>query len=243
MKSIERVVEWRVSEDPIGYEAAVEAMDRRVAAIRAGTAPEQVWLLKHPPLYTAGTSARAADLLVPGRLPVYPSGRGGQFTYHGPGQRVAYVMLDLARRTPDLRRYVHDLEEWMIRTLARFGIRGERREGRIGVWIAQLGGRDDKIAAIGVRVSRWVTSHGVALNVSPDLEHFSGIVPCGIAEPRFGVTSLAALGVSVPMVEVDKVLRETFEDVFGIEEAQMDRITSSAVGEIPARRRPPLPQR
>lgn len=238
MGSIERALEWRVSHGPVGYEAAVEAMARRVAAIRAGSAPEQVWLLEHPPLYTAGTSAKAADLLFPSRFSVYRSGRGGQFTYHGPGQRVAYVMLDLKRRTPDLRRYVHDLEEWMIRALARFNIRGERREGRIGIWIARGGGAEDKIAAIGVRVSHWVTSHGVALNVDPNLEHFRGIVPCGIAEPQLGVTSLAALGISISMAEVDMVLRETFEQVFRAEGKTMGRIIPSAADGILARRRP-----
>ncbi len=207
-------IEWRISRQPVDYERAVAAMAARVAAISAGTAPEQIWLLEHPPLYTAGTSAKASDLLAPARLPVFRSGRGGQYTYHGPGQRVAYVMLDLRRRSPDLRCYVHTLEEWIIRALARFDLRGERREGRIGIWIDRGQGREDKIAAIGVRVSRWVTWHGLALNVDPALEHFRGIVPCGIAEPRYAVTSLHALGVRVAMPEVDAVLRETFREVF-----------------------------
>lgn len=207
-------IEWHISRQPVGYERAVAAMAARVGAISAGTAPEQVWLLEHPPLYTAGTSAKAGDLLAPARLPVFRSGRGGQYTYHGPGQRVAYVMLDLRRRSPDLRCYVHTLEEWIIRALARFNLRGERREGRIGIWIDRGQGREDKIAAIGVRVSRWVTWHGLALNVDPALEHFSGIVPCGVAEPRYGVTSLHALGVRASMPEVDAVLRETFAEVF-----------------------------
>lgn len=207
-------VEWRISDGLTDYDGAVAAMAARVVAIRAGIAPEQVWLLEHPPLYTAGTSAKRSDLIAPALFPVFRSGRGGQYTYHGPGQRVAYVMLDLQRRVPDLRRYVHTLEEWMIRALAHFNLRGERRKGRIGIWIDRGQEREDKIAAIGVRVSRWVTSHGVALNIDPALAHFSGIVPCGIAEPRYGVTSLHALGVRVSMSEVDAVLRETFAEVF-----------------------------
>ncbi len=205
-------VEWRRTAGLVPYEAAVREMEARVAAIRAGTAPELVWLLEHPPLYTAGTSAKASDLVAPGLLPVYRSGRGGQFTYHGPGQRVAYVMLDLRRRGGDIRCYVHALEEWLIRALARLGVAGERREGRIGVWIAGPQGRDDKIAAIGVRVRQWVSYHGIALNVAPDLAHYRGIVPCGIRE--HGVTSLAALGMEVGMAELDAVLRDTFDSVF-----------------------------
>lgn len=227
-------VEWRISRQPIGYERAVAAMAARVAAIRAGAAPEQVWLLEHPPLYTAGTSAKPADLLAPARLPVFRSGRGGQYTYHGPGQRVAYVMLDLQRRSPDLRCYVHALEEWIIRALARFDLRGERRQGRIGIWIDRGQGREDKIAAIGVRVSRWVTWHGLALNVDPALEHFRGIVPCGIAEPRYAVTSLHALGVPVSMAEVDAALRDTFTEVFEAEGSPLaDRAAKAA---LPANR-------
>jgi lipoyl(octanoyl) transferase len=192
-------------------------MEARVAAIRTGTAPELVWLLEHPPLYTAGTSARIGDLVDPGRLPVYPTGRGGQYTYHGPGQRVAYVMLDLHRRNPDLRRYVWGLEEWAIRALARFGIAGERRQGRVGIWVARPGGREDKIAAIGVRLRRWVTFHGLSINLDPDLSDYDGIVPCGIrandATP-FGVTSLRALGVETDMATLDRALKDTFDEVF-----------------------------
>jgi lipoyl(octanoyl) transferase len=201
----------------VPYEEAVAAMEQRIAAIRAGSAPELVWLLEHPPLYTAGTSARAEDLLDPQRLPVHRSGRGGQYTYHGPGQRIAYVMLDLDRQGRDVRCHVWRLEEWMIRALARFNVKGERRDGRIGVWIARPGGLEDKIAAIGVRVRHWVSYHGVALNVDPDLEHFGGIVPCGI-EPEtsgHGVTSLAQLGITASMADVDIALRATFDEVFG----------------------------
>jgi len=205
-------IEWQISKIPVEYEAAVEAMEQRVAAIRDGTAAEIVWLLEHPPLYTAGTSAREEDLLDPQRLPVHRTGRGGRYTYHGPGQRIAYVMLDLSRRGRDVRCHVHRLEEWMIRTLARFDVRGERRDGRIGIWVAGRGGAEAKIAAIGVRVRRWVTYHGVALNLDPELDHYRGIVPCGIAE--HGVTSLAALGVGATMEEVDTVLRGTFAEVF-----------------------------
>lgn len=209
-------IEWRSSDAPVPYEAAVAEMERRIAAIREGSAPELVWLLEHPALYTAGTSARPDELLDPARLPVYRSGRGGQYTYHGPGQRIAYVMLDLERRGRDVRCHVWRLEEWLIAALARFNIKGERRPGRVGVWVVarpgDQGGREDKIAAIGVRVRRWVSYHGVALNIDPDLDHFRGIVPCGITE--HGVTSLARLGIPVPMPEIDMALRATFEDVF-----------------------------
>ena len=204
--------EWRISDAPVDYARAVDEMEARVAAIRAGTAGEAVWLLEHPPLYTAGTSARDSDLIDPVRLPVFRSGRGGQFTYHGPGQRVGYVMLDLRRRGSDIRSYVQGLEEWLIRALARFNVRGERREGRVGVWVVD-GGREAKIAALGVRVRHWVSFHGVSLNVDPDLGHYAGIVPCGISQ--HGVTSLARLGIVVSMPEVDMVLRETFTEVFG----------------------------
>ena len=194
-------------------------MEARAAAIRAGTAPELVWLLEHPPLYTAGTSAKPADLLTADGLPVYRTGRGGQYTYHGPGQRVAYVMVDLSARGGDVRRFVHDLEAWVIRTLARFDAHGERRAGRVGIWVVRDpdadGPREDKIAAIGVRVRRWVTYHGVAINVAPDLAHYAGIVPCGIDAPGLGVTSLADLGRVVPMDDVDTALRATFAEVFG----------------------------
>jgi len=206
------LIEWRIDRSPVDYEAAVEAMEARVAAIRAGAAPELVWLLEHPPLYTAGTSARAEDLLDPPLLPVHRTGRGGRYTYHGPGQRTAYVMLDLAVRDRDVRCHVHRLEEWMIRTLARFGVKGERRDGRVGIWVERSGGEEEKIAAIGVRVRRWVTYHGVALNIDPELDHYRGIVPCGIAE--HGVTSLARLGVATTMTAVDDALRATFGEIF-----------------------------
>jgi lipoyl(octanoyl) transferase len=208
-------VEWRIAAEPVAYEAAVTAMEQRVADIRAGAAGELVWLLEHPPLYTAGTSANEGDLLEPGRFPVHRTGRGGQYTYHGPGQRVAYVMLDLSQHGPDLRRYVHDLEDWVIRALARFNVTGERRPGRIGIWVARGGGREAKIAAIGVRVRRWVSYHGIAINVEPDLSHFTGIVPCGIDPARYGVTSLVDLGLPVTMADLDVALRETFGEVFG----------------------------
>jgi lipoyl(octanoyl) transferase len=206
-------IEWRRSDAPVAYEAAVAEMERRIAAIRAGAAPELAWLLEHPPLYTAGTSARAEELLDPGRLPVYRSGRGGQYTYHGPGQRIAYIMLDLDRRGRDVRCHVWRLEEWVIAALARFNVKGERREGRVGVWVVGRDGTEDKIAAIGVRVRHWVSYHGVALNVDPDLDNYRGIVPCGIRE--HGVTSLARLGIPVSMAEIDMALRATFDDAFG----------------------------
>src|SRR5215831_16839831 len=205
-------VEWRTSCRPMDYCTAVAEMEERVAAIRAGTASELVWLLEHPPLYTAGTSARDEDLLDPGRLPVHRAGRGGRYTYHGPGQRIAYVMLDLRRRGQDVRCYVHQLEAWVIRTLAHFGVHGERHDGRVGIWVERGGGREEKIAAIGVRVRQWVTYHGVALNIDPELEHYRGIIPCGIIE--HGVTSLAALGVTAALEEVDTALRTTFGEVF-----------------------------
>jgi lipoyl(octanoyl) transferase len=206
-------IEWRISEGLVPYPEALAAMEQRVAAIRAGAASELVWLLEHPPLYTAGTSARPGDLLAPQRFPVFEAGRGGQYTYHGPGQRVAYLMLDLQRRKPDLRRYIPQLEEWVIRALARFDVRGERRPDRIGIWVVRPGGQEAKIAAIGVRVRRWVSYHGVAINLDPDLAHFGGIVPCGIS--GFGVTSLADLGLTTTMAELDAALMATFEQVFG----------------------------
>lgn len=214
-------VEWVVSDGLVPYPEAVAAMEARAAAIAAGTAPEQVWLLEHPPLYTAGTSADEADLISPDRFPVFRSGRGGEFTYHGPGQRVAYLMLDLNKRGPDLRRYVASLEAWIISTLARFNVVGERREDRIGVWVRRPkktplpDGRvaEEKIAAIGIRVRRWVTFHGISLNVDPDLEHYSGIVPCGVS--GYGVTSLVDLGIPVSLVEVDAALKAEFERLFG----------------------------
>ena len=210
-------VEWRVSEGRVAYASALAAMEARVAAIAEGRAGELVWLLEHPPLYTAGTSARPEDL-VEARFPVHAVGRGGQFTYHGPGQRVVYVMVDLKRRKPDIRGYVASLEEWLIRTLRRFQVKGERREDRIGVWVRRPErgtGHEDKIAAIGVRVRRFVTLHGISLNVDPDLTHFAGIVPCGVSGRGYGVTSLVDLGILVSMPEVDMALRAEFEAVFG----------------------------
>jgi len=203
--------EWKISDAPVGYPEALAAMEARVAAIAEGTASEQVWLLEHPPIYTAGTSARDEDLLE-ARFPVYRTGRGGQFTYHGPGQRVAYAMLDLKRRKPDVRAYVCDLEEWLIQALAELGVKGERREGRVGIWV-QRGMREDKIAALGVRIKRWVSLHGVALNVDPDLSHFTGIVPCGVTQ--HGVTSLADLGIVASMADVDVALKRSFGKIFG----------------------------
>jgi lipoyl(octanoyl) transferase len=210
-------VEWLISDTPVPYLEAVAAMEARVADIAAGRAPELVWLLEHPPLYTSGTSGKAQDLLDP-RFPIFDTGRGGQLTYHGPGQRVAYVMLDLKRRRPDVRAYVAGLEQWIIQTLAAFNVRGERREDRVGVWVARPDkgqGFEDKIAAIGVRLRRWVSFHGIAINVEPDLSHFDAIVPCGVADPRYGVTSLIDLGHPVTTADVDVALRQAFEDVFG----------------------------
>ena len=206
-----RIPDWRIDDGAVPYPEALAAMEARVAAIRDGTTPELVWLLEHPPLYTAGTSAHDTDLLTPDRFPVYRTGRGGQYTYHGPGQRVGYVMVDLKRRNPDVRVYVHSLEEWLIRALARFQVKGERREGRVGIWVERCG-VEKKIAAIGVRIRHWVTFHGVALNVDPDLSHFAGIVPCGIAD--HGVTSLVDLGLPVTMADVDLALREAWDEVF-----------------------------
>lgn len=206
-------LEWRVSPAPVAYPDAVSAMEHRVDAIRRGSAGELVWLLEHPPVYTAGTSARPEDLLEPDRFPVFHSGRGGRYTYHGPGQRVVYVMLDLNRRNRDVRAYVNALEQWIIDSLAQLGIRGERRDGRIGIWVAGADGSVAKVAAIGVRVRRWVTFHGIAINVAPDLSHFSAIVPCGISD--WGVTSLRALGAEPSLAHLDAILRHTFFMVFG----------------------------
>ena len=228
-------VEWRVDNKLVEYRDAVDFMQARAAAIAAGSASDLVWLIEHPPLYTSGTSADAADLLE-ARFPVFESGRGGQMTYHGPGQRVAYVMLDLKRRGPDVRRYVATLEEWIIRTLEAFNVRGERREDRIGVWVRRPEkgeGYEDKIAAIGIRVSRWVTLHGLALNVEPDLSHFAGIVPCGVQEQRNGVTSLADLGLPISMPEVDMILRREFDALFG---ATADQAVGSTENNSPRRR-------
>ena len=208
---------WRVTQAPIAYAAALAAMDARAAAVADGAAPELAWLLTHPPLYTAGTSTKAEHLRSL-RFPLHAAGRGGQLTYHGPGQRIAYLMLDLRRRGADVRRFVFTLEEWIIATLAEFGVRGERREERIGVWVCRPdkgAGHEDKIAAIGIRVRRWVTLHGISLNVEPDLSHFAGITPCGIDDPRYGVTSLVDLGLPVTMAEVDMALRANFEILFG----------------------------
>lgn len=210
-------VEWRIAEGLTPYEEAVAFMEARAEAIAAGAATELVWLVEHPPLYTAGTSAQESDLRE-ARFPVHRSGRGGQFTYHGPGQRVAYVMLDLKRRKPDVRAFVAALEDWITTTLAAFNVRGERREDRVGVWVARPdkgAGYEDKIAAIGIRLRRWVTFHGISLNVEPDLDHFEGIVPCGISAQRYGVTSLVDLGLPVSMPEADSALRAAFERVFG----------------------------
>ena len=209
--------EWRISQAPVRYPDAVAAMEARVAEIATHQAGELVWLLEHPPLYTSGTSGKAQDLLDP-RFPMFASGRGGQLTYHGPGQRVAYVMLELKRRRPDVRAYVASLEEWIIRTLAAFDVHGERRQDRIGVWVRRPDkgeGCEDKIAAIGVRLRRWVSFHGISINVDPNLTHFQAIVPCGVADPRYGVTSLADLGQPTGMAEFDTALRRTFQDVFG----------------------------
>jgi lipoyl(octanoyl) transferase len=205
-----REVEWRRSSAPVPYLEAVAVMDARAGAIARGEAPECIWLLEHPPLYTAGTSTRTDELLDPQRLPVFRTGRGGRFTYHGPGQRVAYVMLDLGSRGRDVRAFVAALEDWMLAALARLGVEGERRPGEIGVFVAGA-----KIASIGVRIRRWVSLHGVSLNVAPDLGHFAGIVPCGMTDAA--VTSLAALGVSADMAEVDAALRASFDDCLGRE--------------------------
>ena len=206
-------VEWKTSPAPVAYEDAVSEMEVRVAQIRAASATELVWLLEHPPLYSAGASAKEGDLLDSEVFPVHRTGRGGQYTYHGPGQRVAYTMLDLHRRGADLHRFVRNLEQWLINSLGEFGVTGERRAGRVGVWVSLGGEKEAKIAALGIRVRRWVTFHGVALNVAPDLSHYDGIVACGV--PEHGVTSLEALGVQVDMREVDAVLKEKFNALFG----------------------------
>ncbi|MFN3827929.1 MAG: lipoyl(octanoyl) transferase LipB [Micavibrio sp.] len=219
-------MEIKISDDLVEYPVAQTLMEERVAAIRAGRAPEMLWLLEHPPLYTAGTSAKASDLLDP-RFPVFDTGRGGEYTYHGPGQRVGYVMLDLKKRqpVPDIKRYVWQLEEWIIRSLAEFGIKGERREGRVGIWVVQ-GQREAKIAALGVRIRHWVTYHGIAINVDPILDHFGGIVPCGIRE--YGVTSCHDLGVRIAMNDLDDALLRHWGGVFGQEPTQVQDVRLSA---------------
>lgn len=206
-------VEWRVSRDLVPYAQAVEFMEAHAKAIAQGSARERVWLLEHPPLYTAGTSAKDADLVDAARFEVHQSGRGGQYTYHGPGQRVAYVMLDLRGRGRDVSAFIRGLEQWIISTLDEFGVVAERRAGRVGVWVTQDNGQESKIAAIGVRLKKWVSFHGISINLNPELEHFSGIVPCGISE--HGVTSLAALGMDISMEELDAALSKHFEDIFG----------------------------
>src|SRR3954470_5422862 len=221
-------VEWRIESVPVPYPEAVTAMEQRAADIADHKASELVWLLEHPPLYTSGTSGKQDDLRDP-RFPLFTTGRGGQLTYHGPGQRVAYVMLDLKRRRPDVRAYVAGLEEWIIRTLDAFNVRGERREDRVGVWVKRPdkgAGHEDKIAAIGVRLRRWVSFHGIAINVEPELAHFSAIVPCGVDDARYGVTSLVDLGHPVGMVDVDIALKQAFEEVFGPTDRRLPEATA-----------------
>ncbi len=210
-QSMNETIEWRIADQFVAYDDAVAQMERRVADIRSGAAPELIWLVEHPPLYTAGSSARREDLLDPDRFPVHAAGRGGEYTYHGPGQRVAYVMLDLNRRGRDVRRFVRHLEQWLIETLAAFNVTGERRDGRVGIWVDHQG-RESKIAAIGVRLRHWISFHGVSLNVAPDLSHYAGIVPCGISD--HGVTSLTDLGIPATMDQVDGALKEAFYRVF-----------------------------
>ena len=213
-------VRWEIAAGLVPYDEAVARMEREVAAIANGEAPELVWLLEHPALYTAGTSAKDSDLISPARFPVHHSGRGGQYTYHGPGQRVAYVMLDLKRRGQDVRAFVAGLEEWLIATLATFNVKGERREDRVGVWVRRDTG-EDKIAAIGIRVRHWVSYHGISLNVDPDLNHFDGIVPCGVRE--HGVTSLVDLGLPVTLADADVALKNSFQNIFGITQTPLSR--------------------
>ncbi len=215
---------WATSPGLTSYEAALAAMEAHARAIREANAPELIWLLEHPPLYTSGTSAKSTDLREPDRFPVFDAGRGGQYTYHGPGQRVAYVMLDVAKRGRDVRAFVANLEQWIVVTLKSFNIDAGTRDGRVGVWVdrTQSGGpiREDKIAAIGIRLKRWVSFHGISLNVEPDLEHFSGITPCGIEDPRYGVTSLVDLGYPIGMPDADAALREAFSAVFESDTAE-----------------------
>lgn len=207
--------DWVTSNAPVAYPDALSEMEAHVAEMIAGRAGERIWLLEHPPLYTAGTSARREDLTDPDRFPVYAAGRGGQYTYHGPGQRVAYVMLDLKRRKPDVRWLVQSLEDWVIRALGDFNVVGEKRDGRVGIWVDRGQGREDKIAAIGIRIRRWVSFHGISINVEPDLSHFGGIVPCGISQANYGVTSLVDLGLPVTMGDLDDALKRHFEPAFG----------------------------
>ena len=211
-------IEWAISQSPVPYPEAVAFMEARARAIHEGKARELIWLLEHPPLYTSGTSSKPDDLRDPERFPVFDAGRGGQYTYHGPGQRVAYVMLDVTKRNRDVRKFVLDLETWIIKALEAFNIDAGVREGRVGVWVdrTELGSppREDKIAAIGIRLKRWVSFHGISLNVEPDLTHFEGITPCGIADPRYGVTSLVDLGRPVGMAEADAALQQAFQTVF-----------------------------
>lgn len=213
---IDGVIQWKISSEPVSYPDALSFMEKRVDDIIKGSASECIWLLEHPPIYTAGTSAQSSDLLFPERFPVYETGRGGEYTYHGPGQRIAYVMLDLNQRRKDVRWFVRELEAWIIDACARFGITAERREGRVGLWVERdgdsFGHREDKIAALGIRLRRWVSFHGVSINIAPDLEHFSGIVPCGIAE--HGITSFSELGKSISYEELDKVLQSEFQNHF-----------------------------
>jgi len=217
-------VGWAISDGLTPYAPAVLAMEARARAIRAGQAPELIWLVEHPALFTAGTSAKPADLKAPDRFPVFQAGRGGEYTYHGPGQRVGYVMLDVAARGRDVRAFVRDLERWIIETLATFNVDAGARDGRVGVWVDRTapGGplREDKIAAIGIRLKKWVSFHGISLNIEPDLDHFSGITPCGISDPRFGVTSLLDLGHVASLPDVDLAMRAAFETVFGVSTTQ-----------------------
>jgi lipoyl(octanoyl) transferase len=211
----DQTIEWAVSPGLTPYPQALDFMTARAAAVAEGRANELVWLLEHPPLYTAGTSAKREDLLQPDRFPVYETGRGGEYTYHGPGQRVAYVILDVSRRGRDVRKFIQDLEAWLIGAAAQFGVKAGPREGRVGVWVGRGGEREDKIAAIGVRLRRWVSFHGIAFNVAPDLTHFGGITPCGISDPRYGVTSLSDLGLTADMADLDAALHLSFGEVFG----------------------------
>lgn len=223
-------IEWAVSPGLTPYDAAVSFMEERVAAIAKGGAPELVWLLEHAPLYTAGTSAKESDLLSPDRFPVHQTGRGGEYTYHGPGQRVAYVMLDLTQRGRDTRKFINNLEKWLIDTAAAYGVTAGRRDGRVGVWVDRAGGREDKIAAIGVRIRRWVSFHGIAFNVDPDLSHFEGITPCGISNPLYGVTSLNDLGYRVSMSDFDAALHLAFNEIFGaVRRVEPPRLTAETI--------------